>query len=132
MGRNIRLLIINDERHLRESLAMMFYEAFEAEMDLAADGETASTLLTENRYDLIISDNRLPGILGTELLQSVRAGQYFDSLRLLGTPPRTPFILATGEVEFEVEELVIDLGGYFFETPVHIGILMALIRASLR
>ncbi|MBI5074132.1 MAG: sigma-54-dependent Fis family transcriptional regulator [Nitrospirae bacterium] len=66
-----RLLLVEDEETLRESLKRVFIrEGYDVEA--AADAETALVFLQERSYDLIITDIILPGIDGIELLKRCR------------------------------------------------------------
>jgi DNA-binding NtrC family response regulator len=66
-----RILIVEDEDTLRESLKRVFQrEGYQVEAVLAA--EPALELFEENTFDLIITDIILPGITGIELLKRVK------------------------------------------------------------
>lgn len=66
-----RLLIVEDEETLRESLKRVFIrEGYDVEA--AADAESALVFLLDRSYDLIITDIILPGIDGIELLKRCR------------------------------------------------------------
>ncbi|MBA4372168.1 MAG: hypothetical protein C0402_04840 [Thermodesulfovibrio sp.] len=66
-----RLLIIEDEDTLRESLKRVF-SAEGYDVETAADGETALTMLDAGSYDLLLTDILLPGMTGIELLKKCR------------------------------------------------------------
>jgi DNA-binding NtrC family response regulator len=67
----IRLLIVEDEETLCESLRRVFLrEAYE--VDTAMSAESAIEILETASYDLIITDIILPGINGIELLKKCR------------------------------------------------------------
>jgi response regulator RpfG family c-di-GMP phosphodiesterase len=51
----------------------------------AGDAESAATLLSSNTFDLVISDIKMPGLDGLEVLRAARS-----------TQPRTPVVLITG------------------------------------
>jgi two-component system response regulator FlrC len=67
-----RILIVDDDPTMREamyeSLSLAGYEIEQCE-----DGESAESLLQDHDVDLIISDIRMPGIDGLELLRRTRA-----------------------------------------------------------
>ena len=79
-----RLLIVDDEPLIRailiESLGLEGYECREA-----GGGEEALHILEEAQFDALISDLRMPGMSGLELLEAARA-KY----------PRLTFLVATG------------------------------------
>ena len=69
------------------------------QVELAADGEAALGVIRASRPDVILSDLRMPGISGEELLREVKAD---PELR------RIPFILITGEAQAALRTM--DLG----------------------
>ena len=66
-----RVLLVDDEptvlRAARRALAPHF------DVDTAASGEEALALLTQNAYDVLVTDHLMPGIHGVELLGRARA-----------------------------------------------------------
>ncbi|HVS51010.1 MAG TPA: sigma-54 dependent transcriptional regulator [Opitutaceae bacterium] len=66
-----RILIVDDDRAQR-SLLETFLHAQGYTTRLAASGEAALQLLLEERFDMIISDVRMPGMSGLETLRRVR------------------------------------------------------------
>ena len=69
---------------LRELLAEAF-TGHQAQVDTARNGSEGWTLWQGSRYDLIISDQRMPELTGLELLARIRA-----------TGSQVPVILASG------------------------------------
>lgn len=64
----MKILIADDEESIRDSLSMIISEeGFES--DVAKDGQEALKKVTQNNYDLVITDIRMPKIDGMELLQ---------------------------------------------------------------
>ncbi len=66
-----RILIVDDELHVRESLAHWFTEDG-YEVEAAGSGSEALSLLGKNSYDVIVSDIKMPKMDGLELLGRVR------------------------------------------------------------
>lgn len=65
------ILIIDDERSICEILQMMLQQ-YNNKVDYVLTGEEAKVLLTNEFYDVIISDIRLPDINGLEILEFAR------------------------------------------------------------
>jgi CheY-like chemotaxis protein len=66
-----RILVVDDEPGIRELLATVFKDHHDVVE--APDGATATALLKAGeRYELIVSDIRMPGMSGPELLEMVR------------------------------------------------------------
>jgi two-component system copper resistance phosphate regulon response regulator CusR len=72
MKRNMRLLIVEDEKKLADSLALGL-RAERFAVDVAYDGTEGKRMALEHPYDLLILDLMLPGLSGTEVMRSVRA-----------------------------------------------------------
>jgi DNA-binding NtrC family response regulator len=69
------------------------------EVELVADGAQALELLLERDYTALISDVRMPGLNGIELLREVRQRR-----------PNVPVILVTGQRDAEIYDAARDLG----------------------
>ena len=66
-----RILIVDDD-HGQRSLLESFLRGHGYQTQLAASGEAALQLLSEDPYDMMISDVRMPGMSGLETLRRVR------------------------------------------------------------
>lgn len=68
MKNGISILVVDDEEMLRELLAkILVKEGYE--IDTACDGENAQEKLRQKKYDLMISDIKMPRMNGFELLK---------------------------------------------------------------
>jgi DNA-binding response OmpR family regulator len=76
--------VVDDEADAREMLAMVLAQAG-FEVDEAADGFAALTKVSRYRPDIVLTDLRMPGMTGVDLLQRLR--------RIHGD---VPVIIATG------------------------------------
>ena len=109
-----RILVAEDDPNLRELLADAFTQA-RAQVETAQDGLVAWVLFQQSRYDLVISDQRMPECTGLELLAKIRA-----------TGSSVPVILASGYgLEGMEAELAKDLRLRFFAKPFSIRRLFA-------
>ncbi|MEF8832278.1 MAG: response regulator [Candidatus Thermoplasmatota archaeon] len=70
---DFKILIAEDENSVRKSLRMTLERAedFSAEIETASDGEEALKKVEEKKYDLVLSDHKMPGMTGVELLKNV-------------------------------------------------------------
>ncbi|HHV08712.1 MAG TPA: response regulator transcription factor [Clostridiales bacterium] len=68
---NIRILVVEDDIHIRE-MVKRFLQSGGYSVDAVADGNTALQLFYDEQYQLIILDIMLPGINGQELLKELR------------------------------------------------------------
>ena len=68
---NVRILVVEDDPHVRQMLALLLGARWRVEM--ADGGEAARDMALASPPDLVISDVRMPGIDGIELLRALRA-----------------------------------------------------------
>ena len=90
-----KILIVDDEKGLREVLSIMLKRAGYVVTE-ASDGEEAIGHLGKEIFDLVITDLRMPGPSGLDLLEAVR-----------GLAPDVPVIRLTayGTVRTAVEAM---------------------------
>jgi response regulator RpfG family c-di-GMP phosphodiesterase len=94
----VRVLIVDDDLALRTILSVMLTHA-DFLCRTAACGEEVLRLLASDPTDVVISDLRMPGISGMDLLIEVRK-RY----------PRLAFLMVTGEDETRVGVRAMQLG----------------------
>jgi DNA-binding NtrC family response regulator len=79
-----KILIVDDEKNIRDGLAELFkMEGYDIET--AADGDAAYIRLQKGDIDLVITDLRMPGLTGEELLKRIKT-----------ETPGVPVIILTG------------------------------------
>jgi len=87
MDGRVRVLHVDDDAEFRELSAAALERADDAlAVETAPDAETALERLADGSFDCVVSDYRMPGLDGIELLERVRE-----------TRPDLPFVLFTGE-----------------------------------
>ncbi len=121
MGNLRSALVVDDERDIRELLVLTLGR-MGLRVDTAADLASARALLAQDRYDLCLTDMRLPDGNGQELVEHI-AGRY----------PETPvaMITAFGSVEAAVSAL--KAGAFDFVTkPVDLAVLRRLVQHALQ
>lgn len=67
-----RVLVVDDEETIRDLLSRTLALA-DYQVDAVADASAALLRIRSDRYDLLVSDLRMPGIDGLTLIQQVRA-----------------------------------------------------------
>lgn len=113
------VLIVDDDKHTRDGLARALNRHYH--VLLAESGEKALSLLNEGSADIVLSDMRMPGMQGLELLRSVRK-----------LHPSVPFVLLTayGTIDLAVEAM--REGAYDFLTkPISLDQLDVLLAQAL-
>ncbi|MFZ1613416.1 MAG: ATP-binding protein [Holophaga sp.] len=112
----LRILVVEDEAYLLETLEDALVGAG-AQAAGALSGEAAWRLFQEQAFDCILSDQRMPGCTGVELL---------DRIRKAGST--VPFILASGqELESQKDLLKVDPNLRLLAKPFSIAVLRELI-----
>ncbi len=90
-----RVLLVDDDHGVREALAFSL-EEFGFAVDTAASGDDALTRFAAARPDVVITDLRMPGMSGLDLVRALRADA-----------PDVPIVVITayGSVETAVEAM---------------------------
>jgi len=107
-----RILIVEDQREVSRLLRTSL-ETLEHELEVVEipSGEEAILDASRKKVDMLVSDYRLPGITGIELMHKVRS--YHPDMKV---------ILITGLSDPKVRKEVADAGAYaFFIKPVPIA-----------
>jgi CheY-like chemotaxis protein len=68
---SLKVLIVDDDAPFVELLKLAVRH-FNFQLDVAKDGPSAIALLNKKRFDLVISDYRLPGMDGLNLVRIAR------------------------------------------------------------
>ncbi len=111
-----RIMIVDDEKNTREGLKWAL-ESTGAEIQLAQDGEQALVRLGTIPVDLVITDLKMPGMDGLELLTHVR--EEF---------PETEVVILTGHGTVESAVEAIKEGAFdYLMKPVNIDELQMLV-----
>lgn len=115
-----RILVVED----RESLRRMLERALQQEgyaVTACADGEQATSKLAQSSFDLVLTDLKLPGMSGIEVLRASREAH-----------PRLPVVVLTafGTVGTAVEAMKLGAAD-FLEKPVEIEDLFQLVESLL-
>ena len=76
------ILCVDDEENILSALERVFFEIENYEIITANSGEKGLEILKERPVDLIMSDQRMPGMSGTEFLKKARSLSP-DSIRIV-------------------------------------------------
>ena len=114
------LLIADDEKNIRSGLELAF-EDEGYQVLTAADGNEAWEKVNKNNVDLVITDLRMPGMDGYELLRHISSAY-----------PTLPVIVLTGHGTIETAvETMRDGAIDFFTKPVDIDKLSLVVKKSI-
>src|SRR5574344_2462280 len=115
------LLIIEDEKNIREGLAANF-EMEGYNVKIAADGKEGLSLIEKGDIDLVITDLRMPGISGEDVLKKV-------TTETLGIP----VIILTGHGSIDSAVDAMRHGAYDFLTkPLNLDQLGMIVKRALQ
>ena len=116
-----QILVVDDEETIRTTMSDIItikgYEVATAE-----SGETAVQMCTENRYDVILMDVRMPGIDGVEAFRQIRVHQ-----------PDVRMIIMTAYSTQELEQVALDEGAIaFLPKPLDIQKVLEVIGEAVK
>jgi DNA-binding NtrC family response regulator len=118
MNRN-RVLVVDDDSSLRQVMKMQLEEAG-YEVDVAADGAKALATIEEQQPKLVITDLRMPGMDGMELLRRVREGHL-----------ETTVIIITAFASIESAVAALKVGAYDYVTkPIDYDALVTVVHRA--
>ena len=118
-GDTPKLLIVDDEHNTREAMARYLGRRFR--VTTAADGGAALEELAKEKFDLVLTDLRMPHCSGMDVLEAVRKQQ---------NPPSCILLTAYGSIEDAVT--AVKQGAFDFVTkPVKLDKLEEVINAAL-
>ena len=115
------VLLIDDEEDIVRTFTL-FLERFGYSVDSAGNGGEAEAKLSENLYDVVVFDYRLPDITGMDLLRKANLLQ-----------PRAVKVMLTGfpSLENAAESLSLGADSYLLK-PVDMNKVLAIIEEKLR
>ena len=117
---NFTILIIDDEKNIREGLGTAL-ELEGYDVKLAENGEVGLKLIEKGDIDLVITDLRMPGISGEEVIAKVA-----------GESPGVPVIVLTGHGSIDSAVTAMRNGAYDFLTkPLNLDRLILIVKRAL-
>jgi len=116
-----RILIVDDEATIRSSLQeALIQEGYEVEA--AEAGEAALAMFHTNGYDLVVTDLKLPGVSGLDILSALR-----------NQGNQTPVIMMTAYGDMETALQAMRNGAYdFIPKPFKLSAIKKQVKAALR
>ncbi len=118
---NARILIVDDEATIRASLQESLV-ADGYDVETAESGEEALARCHGTAYDLVITDLKLPGVSGLEIMQALR-----------NQGNATPVIMMTAYGDVDTAIGAMKLGAYdYVKKPFKLGEMKKQVKAALR
>jgi CheY-like chemotaxis protein len=120
VSRNI--LIVDDEEDIAWGISKNLAKTgLNLEIECVGTADEALAELNQKKFDLVVSDIRMPGRDGLELITDVRNNH-----------PETKVIIMTAYGSPSTREQVEDLGGFFYiEKPFNVGYLKQIVFEAL-
>tara|TARA_B100001057_G_scaffold501198_2_gene621833 strand:- start:1919 stop:3082 length:1164 start_codon:yes stop_codon:yes gene_type:complete len=117
-----KILIIEDEEPIRRVLVRILTEEDSLfEVDEAIDGKDGLKMLSNNNYDLVLCDIKMPKLDGIEVLEKVKISKK-----------TLPFIMLTGHGNVSTAVEAMKLGAYdFISKPPDLNRLLNSVRHAL-
>ena len=100
------ILVVDDSRTVRQLLKLVISRYLPCLIVEAEDGEDAAQKLTEQRFDLLITDINMPRMNGLSLVSKVRGEMGMD----------LPIIIVTTMGKEEDRDKGLELGADFYVT----------------
>lgn len=117
---NYSILIVDDEKNILKVVSLTLRDSG-YRVDTAPSAEVALEKFNQNRYDLLITDLKLPGMTGIDLLDRIR---YIN--------PDLPVIMITAFGSIENAVAAMKKGAFNYLTkPINPDELLAVIKAAL-
>jgi YesN/AraC family two-component response regulator len=85
-----RILVVDDNMLMRKLILNLFINK-EVQLDEASDGNEGLLKLSDNQYDLLITDLIMPGMEGIEMI--MQAKRNFPELKIIAISGGEPFYL---------------------------------------
>lgn len=73
-SKNKKILVVEDERMIRDALAEIVSSLFDFEVDVAADGSIALEMIRKDteKYGIVLTDLKMPNLDGVELINQAK------------------------------------------------------------
>ena len=119
-GNGVRILVVDDESGILETLKILF-KGQGYRVDVASSGKEAITTLDGERPDLVLTDIRMAGASGLEVLAKARE-----------VDPELPVILMTAQASLQSAVRAVNEGAYYYlQKPFANDELLAICQRAL-
>ena len=119
-NRASRILVVDDEEQMREIISQ-FLTKLGYQAVSASNGRDALATFREQSFDLVLSDVRMPGLTGLQLLKAIKE-----------LSPKTPVVLISGYADIEIVVEALKAGAEnFLPKPVKMNFLAKVVQQSL-
>lgn len=117
------LLFVDDEPDILETISELVADQFDCEIDTAPNGLDAFVLCGEKKYDLIVTDHKMPLMTGSAFIMAIRTKENLNK--------ETPFIMLSGFIDEQMKKDLSEHQVEFLNKPVLPQILFSAIEKKL-
>ncbi|MDD1716403.1 MAG: response regulator [Methanolinea sp.] len=119
----IRILFVDDDPDIRELMTDELMEHGGIQVESSTSAVEAIQVLLKNRYDAVVSDNRMTGMDGIDFFRTIRplypdmvfilysGGECDDRIRSALKDGLDRYVRRSGDLEGEVSDLISIIGG---------------------
>ena len=119
-----KLLIIDDERSIRNALKDILQDEGH-EIELAENGKQGLEMASQQAYDLIFCDIKMPEMDGMELLSALKSGKDME-------PIEGQIVMITGHGDVDTAVIAIKAGAFdFLQKPLDLNRVLITTRNAL-
>ncbi len=104
LAKDITVLYAEDDVNVRES-THIFLKTFFKKIDCAKDGLEAYKKYKNNKYDIIITDIKMPNINGIELIEKIRAIDSLVSIIVISAHSEINYLLSG--IKFSIDDYLL-------------------------
>lgn len=104
------ILIVDDEKNIRTTLSQAL-ESLDVDIQAAINGEEALQLMTENEFEAILLDIKMPGMNGIEVLEKIQKDYPYTKVIMIsahGTIDCAVEAMKLGAVDFVQKPFSLD------------------------
>ena len=105
-----KVLLVDDEPDILETLKELIEDQFECTVDTAANGLEAFDLCGKTKYDLIITDHKMPLMTGAAFILATRTKENLNT--------STPLVMLSGFIDEQMKSDLADCQVNFLNKPV--------------
>jgi len=116
----LRILLVEDDAMVRRLLHRSLESWFGPSIHVAHDGRAALLALEEHRFDLVLTDLKIPGPDGLEVARAAREQE-----------PPAAVVVVTGHAEEKDEARITGWGAWLLRKPFDPGQLEATLRTAI-
>ncbi|UCD57932.1 MAG: response regulator [Candidatus Hydrogenedentota bacterium] len=120
MSEKQSILLVDDDHEFRDGIRRMFEESGYT-VAIACDGQEAIDILSKDAFDLVVSELRLPGLNGIELMKEISRKRMNVSVI---------FLTAYGEIESYMD--LMNMGAFdYLNKPVREKEILSVVKKAI-